>query len=238
MFKHLQRGRDRDDRPRGRGRSARSRPRPASDVLEEFHTMWRAVGVRHPRRRRVRAEAAGQVARPGHGARASSIASSSRSSRRPASPTLEKADPQQLSKFILGEHPQTIALILAHLKPAQAAQLAQLAARRPARRRADADGQPRRDLAGRHHPHLGGHRAAAEGARRPRPRAARRRARRRRAVQPPRSRRQPAGARAIETESPDLAVSIRNLMFVFDDLLARRGQRRCARSSSAPTRRR
>src|SRR5262249_43692875 len=29
--------------------------------------------------------------------------------------SLEKADPQQLSKFILGEHPQTIALILAHL---------------------------------------------------------------------------------------------------------------------------
>ena len=36
---------------------------------------------------------------------------------------LEKADPQQLSKFILTEHPQTIALILAHLKPAQASQL-------------------------------------------------------------------------------------------------------------------
>ncbi len=30
--------------------------------------------------------------------------------------SLEKADPQQLSKFILGEHPQTIALILAHLQ--------------------------------------------------------------------------------------------------------------------------
>src|SRR5262245_1395450 len=29
--------------------------------------------------------------------------------------SLERADPQQLSKFILGEHPQTIALILAHL---------------------------------------------------------------------------------------------------------------------------
>ena len=39
---------------------------------------------------------------------------------------LEKADPQQLSKFILGEHPQTIALILAHLQPANAAQLATL----------------------------------------------------------------------------------------------------------------
>jgi flagellar motor switch protein FliG len=29
--------------------------------------------------------------------------------------TLQKADPQQLAKFIQGEHPQTIALILAHL---------------------------------------------------------------------------------------------------------------------------
>ena len=38
---------------------------------------------------------------------------------------LEKADPQQLSKFIQSEHPQTIALILAHLKPGQAAQLMQ-----------------------------------------------------------------------------------------------------------------
>ena len=34
---------------------------------------------------------------------------------------LEKADPQQLSKFILGEHPQTIALILAHLNASNAA---------------------------------------------------------------------------------------------------------------------
>jgi flagellar motor switch protein FliG len=31
--------------------------------------------------------------------------------------TLQKADPQQLAKFIQGEHPQTIALVLAHLTP-------------------------------------------------------------------------------------------------------------------------
>lgn len=37
--------------------------------------------------------------------------------------SLEKANPQQLSKFILGEHPQTVALILAHLNPGSAAQL-------------------------------------------------------------------------------------------------------------------
>lgn len=37
--------------------------------------------------------------------------------------SLEKANPQQLSKFMLGEHPQTIAVILAHLKAASAASL-------------------------------------------------------------------------------------------------------------------
>jgi flagellar motor switch protein FliG len=36
---------------------------------------------------------------------------------------LHKADPQQLAKFIHSEHPQTIALILSHLSPSQAAAL-------------------------------------------------------------------------------------------------------------------
>lgn len=36
---------------------------------------------------------------------------------------LQKADPQQLAKFIHKEHPQTIALILSHLNPSQAAAL-------------------------------------------------------------------------------------------------------------------
>src|SRR6478672_9267679 len=36
---------------------------------------------------------------------------------------LHKADPQQLAKFIHNEHPQTIALILSHLNPTQAAAL-------------------------------------------------------------------------------------------------------------------
>ena len=36
---------------------------------------------------------------------------------------LQRADPQQLAKFIHSEHPQTIALVLAHLNPAQAAAL-------------------------------------------------------------------------------------------------------------------
>jgi flagellar motor switch protein FliG len=37
--------------------------------------------------------------------------------------SLERANPEQLSKFCLGEHPQTTALILAHLNPTSAAQL-------------------------------------------------------------------------------------------------------------------
>ncbi|MGD2090878.1 MAG: flagellar motor switch protein FliG [Candidatus Aminicenantes bacterium] len=37
--------------------------------------------------------------------------------------SLEKINPQQLSKFIQNEHPQTIALILAHLSTTQAAEL-------------------------------------------------------------------------------------------------------------------
>lgn len=37
--------------------------------------------------------------------------------------SLRKADPQQLAKFIEGEHPQTIALILAHLEAKQASAL-------------------------------------------------------------------------------------------------------------------
>ena len=37
--------------------------------------------------------------------------------------TLQKVDPQQLAKFIHNEHPQTIALILSHLNPSQAAAL-------------------------------------------------------------------------------------------------------------------
>ena len=36
---------------------------------------------------------------------------------------LQKTDPQQLAKFIHSEHPQTIALVLSHLSPTQAASL-------------------------------------------------------------------------------------------------------------------
>ncbi len=38
---------------------------------------------------------------------------------------LQEVDPQQLSKFLEGEHPQTVALVLAHLDPRRASQVLQ-----------------------------------------------------------------------------------------------------------------
>ncbi|MBI4477481.1 MAG: flagellar motor switch protein FliG [Acidobacteria bacterium] len=131
---------------------------------------------------------------------------------------LERADPQQLSKFVLAEHPQTIALILAHLKPAQAVQLVNLL---PDALRVDVlmrmasidDISPDvigrissvieqrlRTLGGSTTESFGGVRAVAELLNRL-----------------DRGVSQPV-LEAIENESADLAGSIRNLMFVFDDL--------------------
>jgi flagellar motor switch protein FliG len=132
---------------------------------------------------------------------------------------LEKADPQQLSKFILAEHPQTIALILAHLKPAQAAQLVGLlpddvrvdVITRMANldeispdviaRISSVIDQRLKALGGGTHESYGGVRAVAELLNRL-----------------DRSLSAPV-LEAIEGDAPDLAVSIRNLMFVFDDLV-------------------
>jgi len=132
--------------------------------------------------------------------------------------SLEKADPQQLSKFILGEHPQTIALILAHLNPSNAAQLVALL---PDTLRVDVltrmasleDISPDvisristvieqrlKTLGGVSREQHGGVRAVAELFNRLE-----------RTVSAP-------VLEAIETSRPELAVSIRNLMFVFDDL--------------------
>ena len=133
--------------------------------------------------------------------------------------SLEKADPEQLSKFILGEHPQTIALILAHLNPGAAAELITLL---PDDLRADVltrmasleDISPDiitrisgvieqrlQPLGGRSREQHGGVRAVAELFNRLE-----------RTVSAP-------VLEAIETKRPELAVSIRNLMFVFDDLV-------------------
>ncbi len=133
--------------------------------------------------------------------------------------SLAKADPQQLSKFILAEQPQTIALILAHLDSSHAAQLLSLL---PESLRVDVltrmanldeispDVVSRissvielrlKTLGTSSHESYGGVRAVAELLNRL-----------------DRTVSQPV-IEAIEGQNPDLAVAIRNLMFVFDDLL-------------------
>lgn len=131
---------------------------------------------------------------------------------------LERADPQQLSKFILGEHPQTIALIMAHLHPNNAAELVSLLPEtirvEVLTRMANLDeispeviaqissliDQRLTTLGRGSREQRGGIRAVAELFNRLD-----------RAISK-------AVLETIETDSPELAVSIRNLMFVFDDL--------------------
>jgi flagellar motor switch protein FliG len=133
--------------------------------------------------------------------------------------SLERADPQQLSKFILGEHPQTIALILAHMQASSAAQLIALL---PDALRVDVltrianleeispDVVTRisaviderlKTLGGPSREQRGGVRAVAE------------------LFNHLEKTLSTPVLEAIETERPELAVSIRNLMFVFDDLV-------------------
>jgi flagellar motor switch protein FliG len=133
--------------------------------------------------------------------------------------SLRKADPQQLAQFIEGEHPQTIALILAHLESKQASTVLM---KLPPELRAE----PIKRLA---------------QLRQFSPEMAQRVAvvlHKRLEALGEQSRRAYAGLRgvadlmnrldvkvgkdilgAIETEDPKLALSIRNLMFTFEDLL-------------------
>jgi flagellar motor switch protein FliG len=133
--------------------------------------------------------------------------------------SLEKADPQQLSKFILGEHPQTIALILAHLHPSSGAQLATLLpddlrvdvlTRMASLEEISPDVVSRistvidmrlKVLGGPSREQHGGVRAVAELFNRLE-----------RTLSNP-------VLEAMEETRPDIAVAIRNLMFVFDDLI-------------------
>jgi len=133
--------------------------------------------------------------------------------------SLERANPAQLSKFFLGEHPQTTALILAHL-PSQVA--AQLLEQLPDEMRADVllrmaslgeippdviarissvIEQRLRGLGGQSGEQRGGVRAVAElfncldrGVRSP-------------------------ALERLEALAPDTAMAVRNLMFVFEDLV-------------------
>jgi flagellar motor switch protein FliG len=133
--------------------------------------------------------------------------------------TLQKADPQQLAKFIHNEHPQTIALILSHLNASQAAglltSLPQELRADVALRMANLDqispdiiskiaaiiGQKLRSLGELNRESYGGVRAVSEM-----------------------FNRLDSGSskeilEAIEQNDPKLVETIRHLMFVFEDLL-------------------
>jgi flagellar motor switch protein FliG len=186
-------------------------------VLEEFHALWHDG---HPATRGGvdAAEALLETSLPPEPARRvrERVVETAQSSL--AFAGLESADPQQLSKFVLNEHPQTIALILAHLRPSQAAQLlnalpddrrVEVVTRMASLDEIAPDVMARiaavieqrlEALGGGSHEAYGGVRAVAELLN-----------------QMDRSVGQGV-LEAIDAQSPDLAVSIRNLMFVFDDL--------------------
>ena len=133
--------------------------------------------------------------------------------------SLERVNPEQLSKFFLGEHPQTTALILAHLNPTSAAQLleqlpddmrtevllrlANLGEIPPdvVARVSGVIEQKLRGLGAQSREQRGGVRAVAELFNCLDRRVSR-----------------PALER-LEAASPDTATAVRNLMFVFDDLV-------------------
>jgi flagellar motor switch protein FliG len=132
---------------------------------------------------------------------------------------LQKADPVQLSKFIQSEQPQTIALVLAHLNSSQAAALlsslptplrADVVMRMANLEQISPDvinkittilEQKLRSLGDFSRESYGGIRAVAELINRMDTKA--------------------AGAilEKVEGDNPSLALSIRNLMFVFDDVM-------------------
>ena len=88
--------------------------------------------------------------------------------------SLQKADPNQLSRFIEGEHPQTIALILSHLSASQAASLLANPADAAAFRRDAAHRPAGPRFAGRGGAHLDGDQRKVEDAGRSEDGAARR----------------------------------------------------------------
>jgi flagellar motor switch protein FliG len=193
-------------------------PETSAATLEEFHTMWRASeyvtrgGVDYAQKLLIKTLGPDMARRV-----LDRVVKSFEST--VAFSNLERADPQQLSKFVLSEHPQTIALLLAHLKPAQAAQLAnslpdelrvEVITRMATLDEISPDVMTRvssviearlKALGTQASESMGGVRVVAELLNRLD-----------RGVST-------AVLSTIENESPDLAVSIRNLMFVFDDLL-------------------
>jgi flagellar motor switch protein FliG len=92
-------------------------------VLNEFHQMTMAQefvlrgGIDYARKMLVKAFGADVAKRLND--RLAKLAGTDGS----AFDVLQEADPQQLARFIHSEHPQTVALVLSHVNPAQAASL-------------------------------------------------------------------------------------------------------------------
>lgn len=193
-------------------------PETADEILEEFHTMTLAKsyiaqgGIDFAKKLLIKSvgpEAARKIIDRLTKALESSAGFSS----------IERANPQQLSKFIQSEHPQTIALILAHLNATQASELitslpegmrADVAMRMAnlqeispevVRRISLILEQKLEALGSFATEAYGGVRAVAELFNRMDRNAGR------------------IVLEKIETENPQLAASIRDLMFVFDDIL-------------------
>lgn len=132
---------------------------------------------------------------------------------------LQEVDPQQLSKFLEGEHPQTVALVLAHLDPRRASQVLQQLAegqrvdsvRRLAEMQQFSPEMAQKvalvlhkrleSLGDTHRKSYSGFKAVADLLNRLDTVAAR------------------AILEQIESDNPQLAISIRNLMFTFEDLV-------------------
>lgn len=186
-------------------------------ALEEFHTMWQTAeylnrgGLEYAQKLLVETLGPDVAKRM-----IERVVKSFQSTM--AFTAFEKADPQQLSKFILSEHPQTIALILAHQKPQHAASLLNSLPEdlrvEVITRMANLDDiSPEvisriakvietrlKSLGVTTKESFGGVRAVAELLNRLDRNISQ------------------SVLESIEAETPDLAVSIRNLMFVFDDL--------------------
>ena len=193
-------------------------PEQAEEVMEEFHTMAQARsyisqgGIEYAKKLLIKSVGP-EVARKIIDRLVKALESSA------GFTSLERANPQQLSKFIQNEHPQTIALILAHLNASQAAELISSlpealrsdVARRMASlqeispevvRRISMILEQKLEALGTFATEAyGGVRAVAELFNRMDRTTGR------------------SVLEKIETENPQLAASIRDLMFVFDDIL-------------------
>jgi flagellar motor switch protein FliG len=193
-------------------------PETAEEVMEEFHTMAQARsyisqgGIEYAKKLLIKSVGP-EVARKIIDRLVKALESSA------GFTSLERANPQQLSKFIQNEHPQTIALILAHLNASQAAELisslpealrSDVAMRMASlqeispevvRRISMILEQKLEALGSFATEAYGGVRAVAELFNRMDRNTGR------------------AVLEKIETENPQLAASIRDLMFVFDDIL-------------------